>query len=495
MKKVLALVITLVLLLAACTFAIAEDVVAGDYSITVTPDSGDHTYEAYQIFTGDLHEGTLSNIVWGSGVTSAGQTYFGDAATKAAGIKTESDGEAFAAELSGYLNIANVFTSVKNGAEYIINVTEPGYYLVKDKDGSLDGQDEEYTHYILSVLGKVTASPKSSKTPSVEKMVKEYNDSLGTGDYGNAADHDSSDTVSFRIEGTVPSDYDDYTVYEYVFHDVESEGLSFQKDTLKVYVDGNEITSGFEIVHNPDTAKSGGCTFEVKFADLKQISYVVAGSTITLKYDSLISSEYVFEKNNEVYLEYSNDVYHTDSTGKSVISKVTVYTYQLNINKVDGNGVAVSGAEFEISKKDGDAWVDMTSDIVVNAAETVFNLKGIDNGIYRVEETKAPNGYNKIQSFYFRVETETGLVNGVPSIVTFDVYECDADGNRLYGKESNYTINKATGTVDLKVVNQRGSLLPTTGAMGTTLLYTLGGVFVAGALVLLITKRRMAYNN
>ena len=142
MKKFVSLLLTAVMVLAMSMTAFAEGT---NYSITINNSAEGHTYEAYQIFTGDLSGTTLSNIVWGSGVSEAGKTALGDAAAKAETLKTEADAKAFAKEVAPYLTTAAGSANTVTDGKYVISGLAAGYYLVKDQDGSLTGDNDSYT--------------------------------------------------------------------------------------------------------------------------------------------------------------------------------------------------------------------------------------------------------------------------------------------------------------------------------------------------------------
>ena len=164
MKRMAGVLLALVMALALTVPAFAE----GTYSITINNSATGHTYEAYQIFTGDLSEKTLSNIVWGSGISEAGKTALGDAAAKAETLKTEADAKAFAKDVAPYLTTAAGSANTVTGGKYVISGLAAGYYLVKDKDSSLAGGSDAYTEYIVKVVSDATATPKSD-VPEVEK--------------------------------------------------------------------------------------------------------------------------------------------------------------------------------------------------------------------------------------------------------------------------------------------------------------------------------------
>ena len=254
------------------------------YSITINNSAEGHTYEAYQIFTGDLHQGKLSNIVWGSGVSEAGKTALGNAAAKAETLKTEADAEAFAKEVAPYLTTAAGFANTVTNGKYVISGLTAGYYLIKDQDGSLTGDNDSYTDYIIKVVGDTTATPKSD-VPTVEKKVKDINDSTDDAmtDWQDSADHDIDDSVPFQLKATLADNVSSYTTYKVVFHDTLSKGLTYNNDA-KVFIDGTE-TNGFTITSTVNA--DGTTTLTVSCDDVKALG---AGnsSVITVEYLSLI---------------------------------------------------------------------------------------------------------------------------------------------------------------------------------------------------------------
>ena len=139
MKKFMALLATLTLALAMAVPAFA----ATPTTYTITINHGTGTYEAYQIFKGDLYNDTLSNIEWGDNVTDEGRTKFGNAADKAKTITTEADAKAFAVEVAKYLTDPAAGT----GTDSITGLAA-GYYLIKNTSV---GDGEVYTDYILQV--------------------------------------------------------------------------------------------------------------------------------------------------------------------------------------------------------------------------------------------------------------------------------------------------------------------------------------------------------
>ena len=240
----------LVAVLATVAMAVAGFMGAGtafaDEANTITGPKNGHTYEVYQIFTGDLADGKLSNVKWGSATAKNG-TAATDAELKTvtdlASKSVNDNAQATANAIAAYLKSDAQPTATIDDTNPTAQVPS-GYYLIKDKNNTVpDGQAA--TTYIVTVAGNVTITPKSD-VPSFEKKLKDSNDTEGTlSGWQDSADYDINDAVPFKLEGTVASNYADYDTYYFAFHDVEERGLTFNKDSVKVYVDDTEITSGW----------------------------------------------------------------------------------------------------------------------------------------------------------------------------------------------------------------------------------------------------------
>ena len=502
-KKLASLLLVLVMVFALATTAFAEETT---YSITINNSAKDHTYEAYQIFTGDLSGTTLSNIVWGSGVSEAGQTALGDAAAKAETLKTEADAKAFAKAVAPYLTTAAGSANTVTDGKYVISGLAAGYYLVKDQDGSLTGDNDSYTEYIIQVVGNVTATPKSD-VPEVQKKVKDINDSTDTTktDWQDSADYDIGDSIPFQLKATLADNVSSYTTYKVVFHDTLSKGLTYNNDA-KVYIDGTE-TNGFAVTA---TVNADATTLTVSCDDVKALS-AVNSSAITVEYTAKLNENAVLGSAgnpNEVYLEYSNNPNKSEKgnneTGETPKDVVIVFTYKTIINKVDSENKPLTGAAFKLEKlikgKDGaaDTWTTV-KEFIVDETTTSFTFSGLDDGQYKLTETKTPVGYNTIDPIYFVIEATHDETADAPTLKTLNAYLTDANGNKQTEMKDGESVNIDLGTVDLTagsitttVVNKSGSKLPSTGGIGTTIFYVLGGVLVLAAVVLLVTNKRMS---
>ena len=503
-KKLASLLLALAMVFALATTAFAEETT---YSITINNSTAGHTYEAYQIFTGDLHEGVLSNIKWGSSVSNAAS--LSDAAAVAEKLDTNYTGTD-KMTVADLLEMITLGTPAADSGEtsnpYVISGLTAGYYLVKDQDGSLTGDNDSYTEYIIQVVDNVTATPKSD-VPEVQKKVKDINDSTDTTktDWQDSADYDIGDSIPFQLKATLANNVSSYTTYKVVFHDTLSKGLTYNNDA-KVYIGGTE-TNGFTVTATVNA--DGTTTLTVSCDDVKALG---AGnsSVITVEYTAKLNENAVLGSAgnpNEVYLEYSNNPNKSEKgnneTGETPKDVVIVFTYKTIINKVDSENKPLTGAAFKLEKlikgKDGaaDTWTTV-KEFTVDETTTSFTFSGLDDGQYKLTETKTPVGYNTIDPIYFVIEATHDETADAPTLKTLNAYLTDANGNKQTEMKDGESVNIDLGTVDLTagsitttVVNKSGSELPSTGGIGTTIFYVLGGVLVLAAVVLLVTKKRM----
>ncbi|SFF96967.1 isopeptide-forming domain-containing fimbrial protein [Streptococcus equinus] len=488
---------------------------ADEYTITINNVSKDHTYEAYQIFGGDLYKGdgattpTLSNIYWGEGVNAF--TYDGESdaakiAEKLSGQKEDSDdAKAFAKAANANLKEGSKPASATSeGKTVTITLSKPGYYLVKDKDGSQDSKNGAYTRFMMQVTGAESVEVKND-VPTVEKKVKETNDSTGgTTGWQDAADYDMGDTVPFQLTAELPKKrVDDYDHYYVEFTDTLSAGLAF-KEITKVTADGttlNEDQYKKTVTENSD----GTTTLSIVITDVKAVAHITKDENkVVVEYNAVLGGEKredgTFDKAdkvvfgsagnpNSVELTYSNNPNATGDgtskpadTGKTPKDTVKVFSYQTIINKLNENKEALKGAGFTLSKKDKDGNWNTVKALAAGEA-TTFEFKGLDAGNYKLEESTTPDGYNTIKPIEFTINA------------TYDTDSADPQLTKLSGDVTSgvakFDANEADGSLKADIVNRKGSLLPSTGGMGTTILYVIGSILVLVAAVLLITKKRM----
>ena len=500
MKKFMALLVVLTLALTMAVPAFAETTTPKTYTITINNGTG--TYAAYQIFKGDLYKKTLSNIEWGDNVTDEGRTKFGNAADKAKTITTEADAKAFAVDVAKYLTDPAAGTGTDS-----IKDLAAGYYLIKNT--SVDG-GEVFTDYILRVVGDVTVNPKSGK-PTLDKQIK-HNE---TGIWGVVGDNQIGDTVEFRTLTTVPV-VSGYTQYTYVIHDEMSVGLTSNVTsnadvTIKVNdEDTKELDKTYYTVTVDKTNKN---KFTVAINVLQAIKdgKMAEKDTLYTYYTGILNENAKVyndgKQENKAYLEYSNNPHNDTTTNETPAKVVYDWTFKMEVNKVDGKeNTPLTNAKFVLSKNEGLNLGAIDADGQPHNTENLIKLIKNSDDSYTV----APAGYTGSNVVY--VMTAGNItINGLDDATKYYLYETKAPAgyNRLTAAvrfEITATYNDAgdnctsvTATVNndpqpsvsVNVMNNKGSTLPSTGGIGTTIFYVIGGGLMAVAAVLLVTKKRM----
>ena len=525
LKKIMSLILTAIMVIAMCVPVMADNTTTTTYRITAPATT--HKYEIYQIFTGDLHEGTLSNVKWGTngklptGVT-VGSAVDNSILNELKGVSENSTDRQKLTVVEKYANLTVQPVAAITNEGYYDAV--PGYYLIKDQDDSITG-DDAYTTYLVKVVGTVNIAPKSGK-PSVDKQVlDETNDAEegATDGWGESADHAINESFKFKLIATIPDDkdMDAYEHYYLNFEDVMGRGVTFEKiDSVTVTPKDSTIAERvldaskkeYELSQNAVLGLKGPATWNISIIDLKKYLTDIKGATITVIYSAHLneeaevtnaSNENGTENNqNKVALEYSNNPNATgdgksrpDDTGKTDYDFVFVLTYEADNTKYkneikDGNELSGAGFKLysdvncskEISlKKHTDGFyypiaTGETGEEMFSDTKGKFNIKGLDAGTYYLKETTTPSGCNTISNMKIEINASHIEKKTEPTKVTVTLTK-KVDGDP-------YTTNN--------VINKSGSTLPETGGIGTTIFYVVGVVLMLGAGVLLITKRRMS---
>ena len=486
MRKIASVLLALVMV-----FALAAPVFAAD------ADLSGHTYKAYQIFAGVQNDSEnivgLGDVQWGTGINgedflaaliedaSIGSVFAecntaADVAAAMTGWTDKSDNAKAFAKIA-YSHIMGEGVECKNGTPL-----NAGYYLVVDETVFEEGAENTVYNLALLQLTKKGEFEIANKTdvPEVEKKVQDTNDSTGeTTDWQDSADYDIGDTVPFKLTATLASNVSDYETYKIVFCDTMSKGLTFGKIT-KVTVDGQEITNGYVVdtVANENGTTSLTITFDnVKEQGGTDSSEVVVEYTATLNDNAVIGSA---GNPNEVYLEYSNNP-NGEGEGKTPKDKVIVFTFKVIVNKVDEDGAALAGAGFTLFKlnKATGEYVKIGNELTGDQM-TQFVWEGLDDGDYKLKETTTPANYNTIDPVEFTITAE---------------HDVEAENPQLTKLEAGDIFTGEVDTDDIlsaDIENKYGVQLPETGGMGTTLFYVFGAVMVLAAVILLVTKKRMA---
>lgn len=471
----------------------------GKSTITINGATADSEYVAYKLFdatddgnghfsytVNSKYEAVLKEV---TGKTSGAEIvkYLDGIKDNAAAVRE------FADKVYAKVKDMAVDYTATNGK--FVNVDQ-GYYLIAQTQ---TGTNEAYSLVMLGTAGKnaLTVTPKTG-VPTFEKKIKEKNDSTGVeSDWQDASDYDIGDKVPFKLTGTVSDKYNNYKTYYYAFHDKMDDTLQFNADSVVVKIDGVVVDKS---KYTLNTTTSDGCTFEVVFNDLKTVSPTKPGKvtveyTATLKENAKLGSEGNFNKGK---LEFNNNPYYEgegkpEKPGETPWDEVVVFTYKLIANKTDGQGQPLAGAGFTLYKfnKDTNDYVEVKK---IEAGETTtFEFTGADAGKYKLVETTVPDGYNKADDLLFEVKGTYEAVNNddplkAPRLTKLEIF--DENGNSITGEGKVFTTNLAAGTATTNIKNLTGSELPSTGGMGTTVLYAAGTLMILAAAAFLVMKKK-----
>ena len=414
-------------------------------------------------------------------------------------------------------------TSADKGNHYEIEGLTAGYYLVKDKDNTLGGANDFYTKYIIRVLKDQTVAPKG-EVPTVDKTI---NDTLD-GTYTDVEDFDINDTAYYKWEGTLPSNLKSYNSYYYKFIDTLPTGLdflSFEQVYLEGH-DGNVVHKFFDKTVDTEmpediNANVSGKNVTLEFEDLLTLyPNILPTQKIVVKYTARVTRDALVAQpmTNSVKVEFSNNPNGDGigDTGTTPPDVAHAFTFQITVDKYDADkpSTKLPGAEFvlyyertvsdavvkyyaqviteemiaaggEINGLPVDAddlgvvygWTDdiTQASVLDTDANGSLNVRGLDEGIYYLKETKAPAGYNLMETPVQIKIIPSYTASGDEMSVTVS-YEVDS-------------IAQSSNTVGVR--NSSGSTLPVTGGAGTTMFYVVGGLLIAAAVVMLISKRRV----
>ena len=539
-----------VLLALAMLSTLAVPVFAAD---PPTADLSGHTFDVYQIFKGTVAAKAgenglrLSNAEWGDGIVQryfvpdiAQYTFF-ESNPFTSFTTTTTAAEVVAAmenwaenDSQNALNFARraYFCINKGAANWhgnqngtSITFKEDGYYLIVDTTSTHNNdQARNFSNLILAKAGtSIEVTPKVVK-PTVTKQVQTNTGDLGTAVFADSASHAINEPFYFKLTAALPASdaYKYYRKYEVRFNDNCSNGITLDDlDTnltvqIKCDTKTAPLTAGTDYTLTPTTTPAGftlfiqlinefqfksttssitvddlqtnGAEIEVTYkAHLNEsadvITYPAAGTTANVTNSNSVTLHYSNSPNNEDPL----DTVHGTTTAAAYVATFGVNNTKYADNLPADGGTPLAGAEFKLYNN---ATCDATNEVklyksgeyyypvgtsgnnaancMVSAADGAFNIKGLSAGIYYLKETKTPDGYNTCENIQITIAADTTTA-----------------GTANLTGSSNMTN---------KIVNYSGVVLPSTGGMGTTLFYVIGGLLMVGAAVLLVTKKRMQKN-
>lgn len=548
--------------MAVAGFAGASTAMAVDgNTVNVTVPGADsklngHAYTAYQILSGTQAKsgGALGDAKWGTGIDDdafltalkADSTigkYFADVTNGKGFAEALSNSTNFPADGANTRLVAKIAMKNKAGSGTALTsggTTElaTGYYVIVDSTAA--GQ-AVYNPAVLAITSDITITDKTD-VPTLEKKVQENkkdatDDTAYGSKFNDVADYNIGDDVPFHLIGSVP-DMSQYETYTYKFTDTFDKGFdAVDTSNVKVYLSNDkkldlegeskdtDITSYFSgtsgsIQYTPATEAQGEtagtkATLTVSTKDLKkaatyskeQPQYVIVSYTAKLNANAKIGLP---GNVNEAYLTYSNKPDQSGQgenqpTGNTPEDKVIVFTYGLDVTKVDSKNdkTKLKDAEFKLKNSDNKwatitdgkvtGWTTTENDgsVLTSDAEGNFKVTGLDDdGTYTLVETKAPAGYN-LPADGFSVTLKATTANNQTWDGTANTALTDL---AVKVDQTNGTGDVDTGLGAITIKNTQGSSLPSTGGMGTVLLYVAGiAVFVlAGATLVMALRRRNA---
>lgn len=472
----MALLAALALVLAMAVPAFADE---NTGSITVQGAVNGESYSIYKIFDVTGYDTTTNPRKITYKVTDDWKSFFEEGKPGADYVKLDSKKQISATTLDSstapefaaaaiewakdsdhHINVTKSKTA--NGDVVTFTNVEDGYYLVDTSLGALCSLD--------NVTGNTATISEKNKVPSVEKKVK------------NGDNYDSSnsakigDTVEYKTTITING-----SVEKVVLHDKMDAGLTFNETSVKVKVDGADVAADSYTLKK-SAELSDSCTFEIEFKD-SYIAGLKTGTQIEVTYSATLNKNAVIDttgNKNDTWLKYGNN--------GSVTSETKTYSYSFDLVKTDSDGTLLAGAKFKLYADpnctneiklvaDGDNVYHVATtgekevqyiETKANSALTIKGLKGTT--AYYLKEIEAPKGYNELENAF-----------------AFTIGSANISSN-LNETSNKWVEGNSTG---IHIINNAGTTLPSTGGMGTTVFYVVGGGLMAVAVVLLVTKKRM----
>ena len=476
-KRVLALLAAFALVLAMAVPAFAE---GNTGSITVQGAVNGEIYSIYKIFDVTGYDMTTNPHKITYKVTDGWASFFEKGKPGAAYVTLDSKKQIsgtmldsstapeFAAAAIKWAkdsthNIKATESKTANEGGVTFTGVTNGYYLVDTSLGALCSLD--------NVTGNTATISEKNKVPSVEKKVK-------NGDsYDSSNSAKIGDTVEYKTTITING-----SVEKVVLHDKMGAGLTFDETSVKVKVGGADVAEDNYTLKKSGTESIDPCTFEIEFKD-SYIAGLKTGTQIEVTYSATLNKSAVIGttgNKNDTWLKYGNS--------GSVTSETTTYSYSFDLVKTDSDGTLLAGAKFKLyADQDCTNEIKLVADgtngyrvattgekevqyieTKANSALTIKGLKGTTT--YYLKEIEAPKGYNELENAF-----------------AFTIASANISSN-LNETSNKWVEETSTG---IHIINNAGTTLPSTGGMGTTVFYVVGGGLMAVAVVLLVTKKRM----
>lgn len=562
-KRLLTAALAMVFALMCALPALADDTT---YTLTIDNAAAGHTYEAYQIFKGVYSEKNansyLAEVDWGSGVTAdtaqqeamiaelkQAELYdtgftavegVNDATKVAMALSKLKDKatevDEFNEIVGKYLTTTCVSASTEN-EQAVFTGLEPGYYLVKDRDESVTG-DDSYTKYLVKLVGNTSMEIKS-QTMSLAKAIVENGEDVTA---NNAA---MGDTVQYKITSHT-STMDGYEDYTFIIHDELDGGLTLTEDSLTVTVGGQDYKANCTVTYSTDgnvfsntNTATPGKKLYINIALNNLVKENMKDKAVVVTYSAAVNEKASIGNTpncNKAYLEYSNNPNKSqkpeNSTATTPPQTVSTYVAGFTLTKTSPSGNALPGAQFTVAGvgmnklnvtgytfaenpegsyykvdgsyvtnapadaadqtkyaaqggtyvQEGTPILGMTGDDEQDTTMGALRFDGLKAGTYTLKEVLAPTGYQKLdKDITLKIEwNETANESGNHWTYTVTGEDGTVD-----------TVVNENGVASFNVINRHGLTLPFTGGAGANLLAGLGlALMAAAAAAFVYIKRR-----
>lgn len=431
------------------------------------------------------------------------------------------------------LKLGSESTKTANAATVVFENMDYGYYLITSTLGTTITLTS--TNFNANVIDKNQKGPHwDDKGGKV--FVDDEGNMLVDAATQKALENNSAnygDVVNFQLKMDNATNYDgEEMITHYFIKDTLAKGMTYvtaagsNDADVTVQIQGNgeapatPLTKGTDYTIKMTDNADGSHSFEItiKWADINgntvNFKHLASPYKITVGYSATVNENAELAgTGNSNTAEFGYAKVPVGGTPdpdpapsyEKVTETTNTYVFALAINKVDPKGAGLEGAEFTVTDEGGnvisvvgddgvysyaksDAQDAKTS--VVSGKDGLIIIKGVKEGKYTITEIKAPAGYNKLDG---TKEVEAEIAEASTYVKEITIYK-DADGNvvdQQVNEAYDDTVETDVNVSAINVINKAGSLLPSTGGIGTTIFYVVGGLLAAGAGVLLITKKRM----
>ena len=486
-KKMFALVIAMVMVLAMSTSVFAE----ADGSITIQNTVKGSTYNVYKVFDATYSGDKVAYSYDGSNATflaalQAGSSPFNCIAATSGGYAISVKDGVEDSVILGFIkdqegNFGNVVATLTgNGDTKTVSNLAYGYYYITTTTGS--------TVTINSALKDVTVIDKNEVIPPPDKAEQVANGTW-TEEPANGNERTTGnigDTVNYNVTGSFKRYQGEELVTKITFTDTMSEGLTPNKNVV-IKINGEEVSVTPTYTNNDRTWTADITTATVADDGTITFNYDTP-STYEITYSAVINenAKIAEPENNKFTLKFNDHGDQFDTT--------EVVSYEIVLRKHDSSDKALAGAKFKLY----DAATGGNEIPVVLVPQAVAEGATADAN-YGKKDSTVDNIYRHATTGETGVEMVTGktgiiVVKGLANgTYYFEETEAPEGFNKLTARTDATTITDANGTIN--VTNKSGTELPSTGGIGTTIFYVVGALLVVGAGVVLVTRRKVDGEN